>query len=246
MKKSITQSTNSAAIKSSTNILKQAVKKSVKLKKAEPVLNEDIFEPEKMASSSKKSKFLMLPLFIIVLAAIIYFGKGYLVIAMVNNQPITRLSVLTELEKSQGKKVLDQKINESLIFQEAQKNNISISDQDVTDRIAKIEEQIKAQGQTLDAALTQQGMSREDLNKQIKIELIVEKLIGKDIQITDEEINQSFEQGKTAGYYPKEANLDSVKEDIKSSLMQQKLGTQFSTWMEDLRNKSAINYFVSY
>jgi len=246
MKKTALKITKPTIIKSSSKTMKQLMKKSPKLNKSADVLTTEIASQELKPSIAKKqrSKFFMIPLFIIVLAAIVYFGKGYIVAAMVNNQPISRLEIISEMETTQGKKTLDQRINEVLIDQEAQKNKVTVSDQEIKDRITTIEDQIKAQGQTLDAALAAQGLSRQDLNKQIKIELQVEKLIGNSIQVTDDEISQSFEQNKAA--YPKETTLDQVKAEISDGLKQQKLSASFSSWMQDLRTKANVNYFVSY
>lgn len=184
------------------------------------------------------------PVAILAIAAIIYFGKGFVVAAMVNNQPVSRLGILAELEKTQGRKILDQKINEILILQEGRNNNLQIKEQDIADRVGKIEEQVKQQGQSLDDALKTAGMTKEELNDQVRMELIVEKILGDKVQITDEEIKTSFDENKA--YYPEGTTLDTAKEDIRESLRQQKLSTEFTTWIQDLKNKAKINYFVSY
>lgn len=184
------------------------------------------------------------PVAVLAIAAIIYFGKGFVVAAMVNNQPVSRLGILAELEKTQGRKILDQKINEILILQEGRNNNLQINEQDIADRVGKIEEQVKQQGQSLDDALKTAGMTKEELNDQVRMELIVEKILGDKVQITDEEIKTSFDENKA--YYPEGTTLDTAKEDIRESLRQQKLSTEFTTWIQDLKNKAKINYFVSY
>ncbi len=103
---------------------------------------------------------------------------------------------------------------------------------------------MKQQGQSLDDALKTAGMTKEELNDQVRMELIVEKILGDKVQITDEEIKTSFDENKA--YYPEGTTLDTAKEDIRESLRQQKLSTEFTTWIQDLKNKAKINYFVSY
>jgi foldase protein PrsA len=109
-----------------------------------------------------KKLLLTIPL-IILIAAGVYFGKGLLVAALVNGTPVTRYSVISSLEKSQGQSALDNLVTESLIKQEIKKANVTVTPAEVDAEIAKIEAQVAAQGSTLDAALAEQNMTRKKL-----------------------------------------------------------------------------------
>jgi len=99
-------------------------------------------------------------------------------VATVNGQPISRLTLIREMEKSSGKQVLEGLIGKTLILQEAKKQNIFVGKEDIDQEMAKIEENFKNQGQDLNQLLAFQGMTRADLEEQIQLQKTAEKLAG--------------------------------------------------------------------
>lgn len=180
-------------------------------------------------------------LVVIILTLLFYFSKGLFVAATVNGQPIWRLTLVKELEKQAGKKVLDSLITRTLILQEAKKQKVSVTDEEVNKEISQIEETVNSQGQNLDQLLTAQGMTKNDLVEQIRTQKLVEKIAAKDIKITDEEVKDYFEENKSS--FPKDKKFEEVEEDIKKQLEQEKLNEKIQTWIQSLRNAAKINYF---
>jgi len=181
---------------------------------------------------------------LLAIAAIVYFGRGLVVAAVVNNKPIFRLDLIRNLEKSQGSALLQQKVKETLIFQEAKRRNIEISPEEIDEEIKKLEEEIKTQGQDLNQLLAQQGMVRDDLYQQYRLKIVVEKIITPDINVSDEDISKYFDENKS--YYPEDTKLDGVKEEIKDTITQQQLSEKFASWLEELESKAKIYYFADY
>ena len=180
-------------------------------------------------------------LVVIILTLLFYFSKGLFVAATVNGQPIWRLTLVKELEKQAGKKVLDSLITRTLILQEASKQKIAISEEEINQAVKQVEDELTKQGQSLDQLLLAQGITRDELNEQIKLQKIVEKIAGKDIKITDEEVKDYFEENKSS--FPKDKKFEEVEEDIKEQLEQEKLSEKIQTWIQSLRNAAKINYF---
>lgn len=185
-------------------------------------------------------KSLLIPLILLVLGAILYFGKGQLLVAMVNNQPIWRISLIRELEKQGGKQVLDSLITKALILQEAKKQKVLVAESEINKEIAQIEESLTAQGQELEQILGAQGMNLTALRKEIEIQKIVEKIAGKEIEVTDEEVEEYLEKNKDF------LSEETDKEQIKEQLRQQKLNEVIQSWLKSLRDKAKINYFLSF
>ncbi len=190
------------------------------------------------------SKKVYILLAVVILAALVYLGRGLLVVALVNNQPISRLSLIRELEKSSGGQFLDQKIDELLILQAGQKQNVVVTESEIADKIKEIEASLTEQGQNLPDILKAQGISPEELDKQIKIQLMIEKLLAGKVEVSQEEISQAFEENSQ--YYPEGTVLEDVQAEIETGLQQQKLGQQYQTWLEELRQQAKIHYFVNY
>ncbi len=201
----------------------------------------------KLITRNRSKLFFLIPLIsLLLLGALLYSLKSVFVVALVNNQPISRFALNRELEKQAGQKILEDKISEILITQEIKKKGIKIDQISIDAKIKEIEEELKAQGQNqgLDALLSLQGMTRKDLEKQISLQLSVEKMLGSDIQITEEELKKSFEQNKAL--YPKGTTFESKKESLKIQLEQQKMAEKFQSWLASLRQNAKINYFVQF
>lgn len=196
---------------------------------------------EQLRKKIKLNRAVFIPLLvIIILALIFYLSKGQFIVATINGQPVWRLTLIRELEKQGGKKVLDSLITKTLILQEAKKQKVSVTDEEVNKEISQIEETVKSQGQNLDQLLIAQGMTKNDLIEQIRTQKLVEKIVGKDIKITDEEIKNYFEENKSS--FPKDKKLEEVEEDIKKQLEQEKLSEKIQTWIQSLRDAAKINY----
>ncbi|MBI2120623.1 MAG: SurA N-terminal domain-containing protein [Parcubacteria group bacterium] len=180
---------------------------------------------------------------IIILGALAFYYKGVFVAATVNGSPVSRLSVITELERSSGKATLDTIITKKLLIDEAKKQGIAVTDEDVTLEIQKIEEQIKAQGGTLDEVLLSQGMNREAMKEQITLQKKLEKLLADKIQVTDEEIAALFTDNKVT--VPK-GEEEKYKEQAREQIRGQKLNDAAATFIDSLKSQSSIKYFVSY
>lgn len=192
---------------------------------------------------SRKIKiFIIIFILLLVVGSLGYRLKDWFIAATVNNQPITRFSLDRELEKQGGQKVLDNMILETLILQEAKKKGITANPQEIDQKIGEIEKQFTAQGQTLDLYLANLGQTRKEFQKQIEVQLLVEKMLGSDIKIEDKEVVDYFEKNKDL--FPKGTTLESKKDEIKQMLTQQKLSQNFQSWAENLKKEAKINYFL--
>lgn len=191
-----------------------------------------------------KKSYVLLVLGILVLGALLYFLRGLFVAAVVNGQPISRLEVVSQTEKQAGKQALSTLVRNSLIEQEAKKNNVSVSDKEVSEEIKKLEGTLSKQGQKLDQVLQVQGMTREDLNKLIKLDKLVAKMVGKDVKVTDKEVDEYIEKNKDL--LPKDQDPKTFRQGVAEQLKQQKTNEKVKTWLEDLQNKSKVIYFVQY
>ncbi|KKR39257.1 hypothetical protein A2210_02070 [Candidatus Woesebacteria bacterium RIFOXYA1_FULL_40_18] len=190
-----------------------------------------------------KSKVLYI-LGAVVLGLLVYFFRSVFVAAWVNGSPISRIAIIKQLESQAGKQTLDSLIDKTLILQEAKKSGVTISSQTLSDEVKKIEESLKAQGLELDSALKERGQTRSDLNEQIRIQKIIEIILGKNITVTEEELKTYFDSNKEA--FAQGAKFEEVKAQIGEQVIQSKLFSEYQKWIVDLRNKAKVYYFVNY
>lgn len=191
-----------------------------------------------------KNPKVFIPLIVIIVAALLFYFKGLFIAAVVNGTPISRFSVISELEKTYGKQTLSSLIAKTLIFQEAQKRNVTVNQQEVDDAVKKISDSLIAQGQNFDQALAMQGMTKEDFAKQVKIQKLVEKMFGKDIKVADKEVTDYIEKNKDT--IPSNLTGENLNKSAKQQLEQQKLSDKFQSWLTNAQKNAKIMYFVNF
>lgn len=193
----------------------------------------------------KRAKFFLIIPVVIIVALLLYRFKGLVVAATVNGEPISRFAVTAELEKEGGKQVLSSLITNALVLQEASKEKVSVTDAEVNDQINKITENLKTSGQDLNTALAAQGMTKKDLEYQIRLQVLVQKMAGKGVaDTTDQEALDYFNKNQSS--YAKGTKFDVVKEQIKTDLKDQKANQAVTTWINNLKSKAKVVYFVNY
>jgi hypothetical protein len=190
-----------------------------------------------------KTFIVIFGIFALLFAGFVYF-KGYFVAATVDGHDVSRWSVVRELEKQAGKSVLDTMITKRLIDSEIKKQKIVVAPADVDAEIKKVEDQIAAQGGTLEQALAGQGMTMSDLREQIVINKSLEQILSDKIAVSDEEIDQylSASQPPVTGG----VSSDDLRNQAREQLKAQKFGTEASKWVTDMRAKAMIEYYGAY
>jgi len=199
--------------------------------------------------SFKKENFKLTPVRIVILAfvlllVVLFLLKSLIFAAFVNGRPILRLSVISVAEKQDGLTVLDNLIEKKLIWSEAKKQGIKITEQEVDKEITNIEDILSQQNITLDQALKLSKQDMKSLREQIKVQKIVEQILGKDITVDESEITEYFETNKE--YFGVNSKIDDVRSQIQEELFKQKLSTEYTKWIEQLKVSAKIKYIVNY
>lgn len=185
---------------------------------------------------------LLLPAIIVVAVLLLGYFKNQFIVATVNGKQITRINLITELEKKNGKAILESLITEQIILQEAEKRKINIPDSEINSEISKIEKSISGQGENLDTLLAQQGMTRDDLKKQVKIQLTLKAMTGGSVSVSEKEINDYIETNKES--IPEGTEPGSLKTQVQQQLEQQKLNEKIQALIADLQKKAKVENFL--
>lgn len=181
---------------------------------------------------------------VVLITVALFFTKGIFVVATVNGSPISRLSVIKELEKQGGKQALEAIIDKKLIETELNKKGVIASKEEIDAEIEKIKAQVASQGGTLEAALVQQGLTEEKLREQITIQKKLEKLLADKVTITDAEIDTYIKDSKATP--PKDVKMEDFRKQIGDQLKQQKFQQEAQKWVADLTASAKIKYYVNY
>ena len=179
---------------------------------------------------------------VIFIVAIVYLLKNQLIVATVNGEPINRLTLINQLEKQTGKKVLEGLVTNTLILQEAKKRNVVVNNSEIDAEIKNIDDNLKKSGQSLDQALMLQGLTIDVVKEQVKVNLIIKKLLAGKISVSDKDINDYIDQNKES--IPKDAKLEDTKKQARQQLEQQKLQGKYQELIKSLQDKAKINYLI--
>jgi hypothetical protein len=170
--------------------------------------------------------------------------KSWFVAASVNGSPVSRLSVVRELEKQGGAGVLENMITKQLIAEEVRAQKIVVEKSDIDEELKRTEERVVAQGETLDVVLEQQGMTREDLEEQMLLKKQLESLLGDSVAVSEEEIDAYLKENKLAP--TANMNADDLRGQVREQLESTKLSTQAGELITRLREKADIVHYVEY
>jgi len=208
-----------------------AATKKIAVNKTEQVVNQE--KPVKKEQLAKKSIW---PIIILLVALALWFLRSQIIVAMVNGKPITRFKLISELEKQGASQILDSLVTMELVNQAINEADIKVDDQEIADQMAEIEATLASQNQNLDDILAMQNLTREDIEKDIKLNLQVDKILADKIQVTDEEVMEYFETNKEI------LNFEEMKKDIEAQVIQEKRSAAQQEWLETLRSEANIRY----
>lgn len=188
-------------------------------------------------------KYLTIIVAFLLILSLAFISKKFLVVATVNGKPIDRVSLLGRLEKQNGKKILETMVTETLILEEAKKRKVTVSQKELDQELKKIESNVQAQGSSLDQALKSQGMTKNDLIYQMKIQLALQKMVGNDVKVSEKEIDDFIKATKSQQGFE---NQEISREQAIGQLKQQKAQQKIQGFLTDLKAKAKITYFVNY
>lgn len=112
-------------------------------------------------------------------------------VAVVNNTTITQQELYNRLVKQGGAEVVDKMINEVLVEQEAAKAGVSVTAADIDQELARIQEQFGGP-EKLNEALTQYGMTMEDLRSDLAMRTKMTQIVTKDLPVDDNVLSEYF------------------------------------------------------
>ncbi|HTO74776.1 MAG TPA: SurA N-terminal domain-containing protein [Thermoanaerobaculia bacterium] len=146
------------------------------------------------------------------------------VVARVNDQPITHSEFETRCgmelrgtpDLAGRKKVLDEMIQEKLLEERAKSLDVQATDAEVEEAVERVKRQYNlATDAEFDAALAQTHMTRDDLKKQLRQTITMQKVVGREvtgkINMSDDVLRLEYERRKDELYrVPEQAHVSEI------------------------------------
>jgi len=192
----------------------------------------------------RRNWLILTALVILCLGALIYNYKSLFVAATVNGKPIFRWEVIRILETQMGKQALTNIIDEKLIDDEAALKNIVVSNDEVQARVKTIEDSIVQSGQTMDQFLEANNSTRKDFEIRVKNLIVIEKLLSERVAVSEEEVTKYIADNKAS--FPEITDDEQGRSIVRESLKQQKLATEYTKYLTELKSRSSVNILVNY
>lgn len=197
--------------------------------------------PSKNNTSRNIWMGLSLVLAIVLVIVLVKPSSDNAAVATVNGVDITKDKLYSELVTLGGTQTLDNLITEELIDQEVKKANITVTEKDLTKEIESVKKNFATE-EEFTAALTQSGMTIEDLKNEMEIQVKIRKLVEPQVkEVTDADIKKFFDENPGAyDTADHKATLEEKSAEIKEQLTATQISTLSSTWLADLKTKADI------
>ncbi|MEW6541044.1 MAG: peptidyl-prolyl cis-trans isomerase [Bacillota bacterium] len=114
-------------------------------------------------------------------------------VAVVNGEPVSRDELYAEMYTQTGDQTLQELIKRKLILQEGRAQGVEIADADIQARLNEVIESGFASREEFEEALAAYGLEQKDLEQQMRIQLTVEALLGKQVELDEAEVKAHFE-----------------------------------------------------
>ena len=166
--------------------------------------------------------------------------RGQIVVATIDGKPVLRSELNSRLSSQFGKQVLEIIIGEQLIFNEATKKNVTVSDDEVTAKMAEVEKSLGGQ-MTLDQSLELQGVTKDEFISRVKIQLMIEKLFASEASASAEEVATYLKDNAAMLTATVEAEK---KIEAETAIKQNKINQKFFEWFNGVKETAKIERYL--
>ncbi|MGB4965557.1 MAG: SurA N-terminal domain-containing protein [Microgenomates group bacterium] len=171
-----------------------------------------------------------------------FFIHNALPVAQVNGEFISRGTFLRKLAVTNGQGVLEAMIAERLIAQSLDENKIEVTDKEIDAKIASMRKDLVLQKTTFEQLLVSTRQTLPQFKNELRTQLGVEKLLKKQITVSDKEISDYFVRNKIVR--GKNAILRSQLLSIKDTIYRAKLRQAFLNWYQLQKGKAKVQYYT--
>lgn len=195
------------------------------------------------AAVMKKTRFSWkwaLGVLAVALLILVSVNKGWVIAAVVDGQPIFSWQLHSTLRTRYGQQTLEGMIGEVLIHKEAQKAGVSVTAVDLKEKQNEILSSLGTEV-SLEDFLKFQGLTEADFNQQLKMQLTVERLLTKDMKVSESDIDNFIATNSATLVATEPAQL---REEAKKAIISNEVSEKLQPWFLELRQKSNVMKFL--
>jgi parvulin-like peptidyl-prolyl isomerase len=174
------------------------------------------------------------------LLTLFFFNKNILIAAMVNGKPIFRWQLNKTMVSRYGQQTLEGMIGELLIVDAATSVGVAVKQETVDAKVAEI---VGSLGDNVDITelLRLQGMTRDEFENQIRLQLTVERVLAKDFAATDKDIEQFI--ATNSGRFTA-TDAATIRLQARQAIIDEYVSGRFQPWFTQLKEKATITRYL--
>lgn len=148
------------------------------------------------------------------------------IVATIDEEEITRQEWMAAMESRYGKETLQILVNEAVMEKAAEEYDIKVTDEEINLEIALM----RSAQDTTDTTIQQ--LTEDELHQKVRAQLILEKVLTKDIVIDEQELEKYYEENQSLYNIPTTYKTSIIvvesEEDAKSVQSELSEGSDFS------------------
>jgi len=148
-------------------------------------------------------------------------------------------SLTNDEVKERIQKVLQNIERKELIYQECQKNNIVVTDDEINQKYDTEKGKFASEEEYLKYKNTDAVTRKSEIKRDLAIQRLMNQKYAP--AVTDQEVEKYFKDNPDKF---KDAQLDQVKDSIKKQLGKEKMADSYNKLYVDLKSKASIEYFL--
>jgi hypothetical protein len=149
---------------------------------------------------------------------------------------------MTEDElKAKIQKVLEKITKNELLYQECQKNNIEVAEEDINKKFDTEKGKFASEEEYLKNYNTDSTVRKSDIKRDLAIQKLINQKITSTITIEDKDIEKYYKEN--SDLY-KNKSLDESKEEIKKKLKLEKIADGYNKFYTEVKSKAKVEYLV--
>lgn len=162
-------------------------------------------------------------------------------VAAVGDLVITEGDWTRELKGKYGQLVLNKMIDRQVVLQQAEKNGITISDQELEAEWQKLNDRFADRDQVLEDIKRETGLETEEWKEELRHYLLLEKIATMDIDISEQEAFRFYEANREKYNQPPLARISAIysknKAESEQVIRELENGADFQTLAKERSNE---------
>jgi hypothetical protein len=151
---------------------------------------------------------------------------------------------MTEDElKAKIQKVLEKITKNELLYQECQKNNIDVAEEDINKKFDTERDKFASEEEYLKNYNTDSTVRKTEIKRDLAIQKLINQKITSTINIEDKDIEKYYKENPDL-YKNNNKSLEDSKEEIKKKLKLEKIADGYNKFYTEVKSKAKVEYLV--